>query len=358
MSDKVLISIKNIKKSFDKQVVINSLNLDIMDGEFLTLLGPSGCGKTTLLRMINGFEKPDEGTISLDGESMDQIPPNKRQVNTVFQSYALFPHLTVRDNIAFPLKMKKVPEKEIKERVDEVLELTNLESLAKRKPSKLSGGQQQRVAIARSLVNRPKVLLLDEPLGALDLKLRKQMQIELKKMQRRLGITYVYVTHDQEEALTISDRIVVLNKGNIEQMGEPSDIYHNPNTEFVASFLGESNFFDGYFSSEKFMYHNISLPYSETSMAAVTASSDLTESFLLSVRPEYIHITKKCISEYCIKSTVKAITYLGQILRVEVLTEFGNTVHILYEDNDLKKEEVVYIYWKAENGILIHHKED
>ncbi|MEE1342921.1 MAG: ATP-binding cassette domain-containing protein, partial [Lachnospiraceae bacterium] len=210
--EKTLIQLEHIHKSYGKQTIIEDLSLEVRDGEFLTLLGPSGCGKTTLLRMINGFETPDKGEVLLDGVNQVAIQPNKREVNTVFQSYALFPHLTVRENIEFSLKMKKVDKNEIKERVDEVLELTNLEALASRKPGKLSGGQQQRVAIARSLVNKPKVLLLDEPLGALDLKLRKQMQIELKKMQRRLGITYVYVTHDQEEALTISDRIVVLNK--------------------------------------------------------------------------------------------------------------------------------------------------
>lgn len=244
MSDK-LIELKNIVKNFGKNEIIKDISLDITKGEFLTLLGPSGCGKTTILRMLAGFETPTSGEILLEGEDLVPVPASKRRINTVFQSYALFPHMTVRDNIGYGMKMRKVPAAEIKERVDEMLKLTQLEALANRKPSQLSGGQQQRVAIARSLVNRPQVLLLDEPLGALDLQLRKSMQLELKRLQRKLGTTYVYVTHDQEEAMTMSDRVVVMYEGKIEQCGTPREIYNHPATEFVSQFLGEANLFRG-----------------------------------------------------------------------------------------------------------------
>ena len=243
--ERKLIELKNIVKNFGKKEIIKNISLDVYEGEFLTLLGPSGCGKTTILRMLAGFETPTSGEILLDGEDLIPIPSNKRQINTVFQSYALFPHMTVRDNIGYGMKMRHVPAKEIGERVDEMLELTQLESLADRKPSQLSGGQQQRVAIARSLVNRPKVLLLDEPLGALDLHLRKSMQLELKRLQKKLGTTYVYVTHDQEEAMTMSDRVVVMHDGKIEQCDTARNIYKYPATEFVSQFLGDANLFSG-----------------------------------------------------------------------------------------------------------------
>lgn len=345
---KTLIKLENISKSFGNQKVIDNLNLEVKDGEFLTLLGPSGCGKTTLLRMINGFETPDTGKVLLDGKDQVEIAPNKREVNTVFQSYALFPHLTVRENIAFSLRMKKVDKKEIDERVNAVLELTSLEALAERKPTKLSGGQQQRVAIARSLVNRPKVLLLDEPLGALDLKLRKQMQIELKKMQRKLGITYVYVTHDQEEALTISDRIVVLSKGNIEQIGEPWEIYHNPKTEFVADFLGESNFFDGHYEGGEhggeFVYGSYRIP--------VEAPEDKNAD-LLSIRPEYIHVAKEKTQGASIEATVTKLTYLGQTNRLELSLADGKTVHVLTDADEFEIGNQVYFNWKANECTML-----
>ncbi|MCD8390758.1 MAG: ABC transporter ATP-binding protein, partial [Firmicutes bacterium] len=221
------------------------ISLDICDKEFVTLLGPSGCGKTTTLRIIGGFINPDEGTVMFDGKKINNVPPYKRNINTVFQKYALFPHLNVYDNIAFGLKVKKMKKDEIHKRVEEMLKLVNLEGFEKRSVSSLSGGQQQRVAIARALVNHPKVLLLDEPLGALDLKLRKEMQKELKKIQRQLEITFIYVTHDQEEALTMSDTVVVMNNGNIQQIGSPVDIYNEPVNAFVADFIGESNIMDG-----------------------------------------------------------------------------------------------------------------
>ena len=240
-----IVSMKDINVAFDGETILNNISLDIKDKEFVTLLGPSGCGKTTTLRIIGGFTTPDSGTVSFDGKVINDVPPYKRNVNTVFQRYALFPHLNVYDNIAFGLRVAKMPEKEIQGRVAEMLELVNLRGFEKRSVNRLSGGQQQRVAIARALVNRPKVLLLDEPLGALDLKLRKEMQIELKRIQQQLEITFIYVTHDQEEALTMSDTVVVMNKGDIQQIGTPVDIYNEPINAFVADFIGESNILDG-----------------------------------------------------------------------------------------------------------------
>ena len=239
-----LIRLERITKKFGDHVIIPSLDLTIHDGEFLTLLGPSGCGKTTLLRMIAGLETPTTGKVILDGQDITKLPPYKRNVNMVFQNYALFPHMTVAENIRFGLKMKKVPTEETEDRINQVLYLTQLEELRNRYPSQMSGGQQQRVAIARALVNNPKVLLLDEPLGALDYQLRKKLQLELKNLQRGLGLTFIFVTHDQEEALTMSDRIVIMDKGEIQQDDDPNTIYHYPKTKFVAGFIGESNFFD------------------------------------------------------------------------------------------------------------------
>ena len=240
-----LIELKGISKSYDGEKVIDSMNLYIRDGEFMTFLGPSGCGKTTTLRIIGGFETADEGQLYFDGVEISDVPAHKRQVNTVFQKYALFPHLNVYENIAFPLRLKKVKEEEIKTRVSEMLAMVALSGFENKSVSTLSGGQQQRVAIARALVSHPRVLLLDEPLGALDLKLRKDMQNELKTIQQAIGITFIYVTHDQEEALSMSDTVVVMADGEIQQIGTPTDIYNEPKNAFVADFIGESNIIDG-----------------------------------------------------------------------------------------------------------------
>ena len=240
-----IIELKNIKKSFDDTVVVEDFNLTVKKGEFVTFLGPSGCGKTTTLRMIAGFEFPTEGEILLNGKDISHIPPNQRPINTVFQRYALFPHLNVYDNVAFGLNLKKLPKSVISEKVKKVLEVVDLEGFEKRRISTLSGGQQQRIAIARAIVNEPDILLLDEPLGALDLKMRKEMQLELKSMHERLGITFIYVTHDQEEALTMSDKVVVMSDGMIQQIGTPEEIYNEPKNAFVADFIGESNIFEG-----------------------------------------------------------------------------------------------------------------
>ena len=245
MNKNALISLHGIRVDFDDEPVLKGIDLDIMDKEFITFLGPSGCGKTTTLRIIGGFIQPKEGDVFFGGVRINDLPPYKREVNTVFQRYALFPHLNVYENVEFGLKIAKVPEKERRQSVKEMLKLVGLSGYDKRHINQLSGGQQQRVAIARALVNRPKVLLLDEPLGALDLKLRKEMQIELKRIQQALEITFIYVTHDQEEALTMSDRVVVMRDGNILQIGTPQDIYNEPCNAFVADFIGESNIIDG-----------------------------------------------------------------------------------------------------------------
>ena len=242
---KELIRLRNLCMAFDDELVLDNINLYINDSEFLTLLGPSGCGKTTTLRIIGGFTTPTSGDVTFDGVRINDVPPHKRQINTVFQKYALFPHLDVFENIAFGLRIAKVPEEEIRQRVGEMLEVVSLKGFDRRRTDQLSGGQQQRVAIARALVNRPKVLLLDEPLGALDLRLRKDMQNELKRIQQQMGITFIYVTHDQEEALTMSDTVVVMDKGRIQQIGTPEDIYNEPKNAFVADFIGESNILNG-----------------------------------------------------------------------------------------------------------------
>lgn len=245
LNEKTIISLKDVEVSFDGEIILDKINLDIKDREFITLLGPSGCGKTTTLRIIGGFLEPDSGDLFFDGKRINDVPPNKRNVNTVFQKYALFPHLNVYDNIAFGLKLKRKSKEEIDAAVKKMLAVVDLKGYEKRPVSKLSGGQQQRVAIARALVCDPKVLLLDEPLGALDLKLRKDMQIELKQLQHQLKTTFVFVTHDQEEALTMSDRVVVMNNGKIEQIGSPTDIYNEPANAFVADFIGEANILNG-----------------------------------------------------------------------------------------------------------------
>lgn len=247
---KKLIELKNVTKKYDDVAVVDNLNLYINENEFITLLGPSGCGKTTTLRMIGGFELPDEGDIILNGEVVTNIPPYERPINTVFQRYALFPHLNVFDNIAFGLKNQKLDKNVITELVEQALKLVSLPNFGSRKVQNLSGGQQQRIAIARAIVNKPKILLLDEPLAALDLKLRQNMQYELKEMQRKLGITFIYVTHDQEEALTMSDTIVVMKDGVVQQIGTPTGIYNEPNNRFVANFIGESNIFEGKYLSK------------------------------------------------------------------------------------------------------------
>jgi len=287
-----MVELRNVTKRFGGFVATHDVNLAIKAGEFLTLLGPSGCGKTTLLRMISGFETPTEGTVWINGEDVTHLPPYRRNVNQVFQSYALFPHLTVEENIGFGLRMQKVPKVEINERVKEVTELVSLGGFETRKPSQLSGGQRQRVALARAIVCRPKVLLLDEPLSALDAKLRHAMQVELKRLQKKLGITFVFVTHDQEEALTMSDRIAVVNKGRIEQLGDSAEIYHSPRTTFVANFIGQANILEATLIADEGNFTRLRLSSDvEVVVPSDSALAGLTD-LLVSIRPEKIHLQK------------------------------------------------------------------
>lgn len=288
---KKIVEIEGVNKIYGSNHVVKDLNLTVNEGEFLTLLGSSGCGKTTTLRMIAGFEEPTSGTIKVEGESIEEKEPFERNVNTVFQTYALFPHKTIFDNIAYGLKMKKVSKAEIKERVFEMMEMVQLSGFEKRYPSQLSGGQKQRVAIARALINRPRVLLLDEPLGALDLKLRKQMQLELKRLQKKLNITFIYVTHDQEEALTMSDRIAVMHDGIIDQLATPTEIYEHPATRFVATFIGETNTYDGCVTSITDSVATITLENGAVKVAC-DDSFNILEYATVSVRPEKMRFSK------------------------------------------------------------------
>ena len=301
-----LIELQGITKIYDDNTVLDNIDLYIRRREFITLLGPSGCGKTTTLRIIAGFEYPTSGKVLFDGRDVSGVPPYKREVNTVFQKYALFPHMNVEDNIAFGLTLKKTPADEIKRRVDEMLNMIDLPGYNKRKVDSLSGGQQQRIAIARALVNRPKVLLLDEPLGALDLKMRKEMQLELKSMQQQLGITFVYVTHDQEEALTMSDTIVVMAQGRIQQIGTPEMIYNEPKNGFVADFIGESNIIDG------IMHADCDVSFGGARFECVDTGFSPDEPVDVVVRPEDIYLVepeKGQISGRVISTTFKGVHY-------------------------------------------------
>ena len=305
-----IIELKEISKTYGENKVLNNLSLNIKKNEFLTLLGPSGCGKTTTLKIIAGFENADEGMVLFADENITNLPPYKRKLNTVFQKYALFPHMNIYENIAFGLKIKKLPKNEIDKKVKEMLKLVALEGFEKRSVESLSGGQQQRVAIARALVNEPEVLLLDEPLGALDLKLRKEMQIELKKIQQELGITFIFVTHDQEEALTMSDTIVVMNKGVIQQMGSPEDIYNEPANAFVADFIGESNILDG------IMLEDYKVEFSNVIFQCVDAGFDKNEKIDVVIRPEDIEITSP--ESGMLQGKVNTVTFKGVHYEIEV----------------------------------------
>jgi putative spermidine/putrescine transport system ATP-binding protein len=305
------IELRGLAKSFGSVVAVNSVDLDVNEGEFLTLLGPSGSGKTTVLRMIAGFELPTSGSITLDGKDVTGVPANERDVNTVFQDYALFPHMSVQENVEYGLKVKGIDKESRKLRANEALESVALGGYGARKPSQLSGGQRQRVALARALVNRPKVLLLDEPLGALDLKLRQQMQSELKEIQREVGITFVFVTHDQEEALVMSDRIAVFNNGRIEQIGTAAEVYEHPQTSFVANFVGASNLFD-----------------SNQAQALIGH----TQAFTL--RPEKISINSNADTDRNVDGVVSAVEYLGPMTRYVVDVKGYRVIVLEQNDND------------------------
>ncbi len=329
-----LVELKNISKSFDGESVLSNVNLYINDSEFITLLGPSGCGKTTTLRMIGGFETPDEGDIYFNGVRINDVPPYKRHVNTVFQKYALFPHLNVYDNIAFGLRIAKVKEEEIRERVSEMLSLVNLRGFEKRNVSLLSGGQQQRVAIARALINKPKVLLLDEPLGALDLKLRKDMQVELKNIQTKTGITFIYVTHDQEEALSMSDTIVVMANGKIQQIGTPTDIYNEPVNAFVADFIGESNIIDGV------MLDDYSVRFAGHTFECLDKGFDRNEAVDVVVRPEDVDVVP--VEKGMLSGVVTSVTFKG--VHYEIIVDIKGFKWMIQTTDYVAPNETIGVY--------------
>jgi len=319
----VIVSIKGLSRSFGDVRAVAGVDLDIYEGEFITLLGPSGSGKTTVLRMIAGFEKPDSGTIDLAGKDVSQLPPYERDVNTVFQDYALFPHMNVISNIEYGLKVKGIAKQECNARALEALKQVRLEGYGERKPSQLSGGQRQRVALARALVNRPSVLLLDEPLGALDLKLREQMQIELKELQREVGITFIFVTHDQEEALTMSDRIAVFNNGKIEQLGTPREIYENPVSSFVSEFVGQTN-------------------------------KIVMDGTRINIRPESVSVSKSEASgNRSLPGNLRDVIFVGAITRYLVDTNCGPVISVVPE-GDLKVGDPVTVSWEKEKEFLVH----
>lgn len=313
MENSPIISLKNISMSFDGENVLQDLNLNIRDGEFVTLLGPSGCGKTTTLRIIGGFIKPDAGDVFFSGKRINDLPPHKRAVNTIFQKYALFPHLNVYDNVAFGMRVHGKKESEVKKTVKEMLELVNLSGFSHRGIHQLSGGQQQRVAIARALANDPKILLLDEPLGALDLKLRKDMQVELKKIQKQTGITFVFVTHDQEEALSMSDTVVVMSEGKIHQIGTPIDIYNEPQNAFVADFIGESNILDGT------MLEDYKVSFSGQTFPCLDKDFGRNVPVDVVVRPEDVDIVP--LEQGQLTGVVTSVTFMG--VHYEIIVDVG-----------------------------------
>ena len=329
-----IIELKNITKAYDGQVVLDNISLDIYDNEFITLLGPSGCGKTTTLRIIAGFEQPDQGEVYFLGEDIVALPPHKRNVNTVFQRYALFPHLNVYENIAFPLREKKVGNAEIQEKVTEMLKLVALSGFEKRSVTSLSGGQQQRVAIARALVSRPKVLLLDEPLAALDLKLRKDMQQELKNIQKATGITFVFVTHDQEEALSMSDTVVVMSEGRIQQIGTPIDIYNEPQNAFVADFIGESNIVNG------IMLEDEKVRFSGHVFDCVDAGFEKNEPVDVVIRPEDVDIVPE--EKGMLKGVVTGVTFLG--VHYEIIVDINGFKWMIQTTDFVDVDERIGIY--------------
>lgn len=326
MSERLQVAVRfeRVSRHFNEVKAVDDVSLDVLDGEFFTLLGPSGSGKTTCLRMIAGFERPTAGRILLHGTDVSNLPPYERDVNTVFQDYALFPHMTVGENVAYGLMIKRTPKAERERRVSEMLDLVRLTGMEGRKPSQLSGGQRQRVALARALINHPRVLLLDEPLGALDLKLRQQMQLELKAIQQRVGITFIYVTHDQEEALTMSDRLAVFNHGKIEQVGSPADVYENPATPFVATFVGVTNLVSG-----------------ETAQAII--GSPLT----FSVRPEKIRIAApgaRISSDECaVDACVREVIYLGLYTRYVMALEVGGELIVVQQNLNTTRNEALAV---------------
>ncbi|WP_026734075.1 ABC transporter ATP-binding protein [Fischerella sp. PCC 9605] len=352
------VELRNVFKFFHQEPAVHGIDLDVRRGEFFSILGPSGCGKTTTLRLIAGFERADAGKVLIQGQSMINVPPYRRPVNTVFQSYALFNHLNVWDNIAFGLRLKKLRKAEIENRVKEALQLVKMEGLRSRFPSQLSGGQQQRVALARALVNRPVVLLLDEPLGALDLKLRKEMQVELSNLHKELGMTFVMVTHDQEEALSLSDRIAVMNHGKIEQIGTPSEIYENPQTAFVAEFIGDTNLFEGEIAevdaSSVQIVTNTGLKI--TVSRFVDTPAELLQAVVVSVRPEKIQLSlyKPSVQTNCFEGRLVNIMYLGTHINYVVELKKGVRITVMQPNifGSLPDPNTPIYAWWTENDCL------
>ncbi|MBQ9086198.1 MAG: ABC transporter ATP-binding protein [Clostridia bacterium] len=331
---KKLIELKNICKAFDGEQILSNVDLYINDHEFITLLGPSGCGKTTTLRIIGGFETPDVGDVYFNGERINDVPPHKRPVNTVFQKYALFPHLNVYDNIAFGLKLAKVNKDEIRARVSKMLELVNLRGFEKRNVNLLSGGQQQRVAIARALINEPQVLLLDEPLGALDLKLRKDMQVEMKNIQTKTGITFIYVTHDQEEALSMSDTVVVMANGKIQQIGSPTDIYNEPINAFVADFIGESNILDGV------MLKDFSVRFAGHIFSCLDGGFAQGEAVDVVIRPEDVDVVP--VERGMLSGKVTSVTFKG--VHYEIIVDIKGFKWMIQTTDYVAPEAEIGVY--------------
>lgn len=356
MADNIIV-LKDVVKKYGENTVVKKINLEIKQGEFLTLLGPSGCGKTTTLRMIAGFESITSGEVLLDGQDIGMYPSYSRPVNTVFQNYALFPHMNVYDNIAYGLKMKKVGKDEIKLQVKEILKSVQLEGFEKRKPEQMSGGQKQRVAIARALINSPKVLLLDEPLGALDYKLRKQMQLELKRLQKKLGITFIYVTHDQEEAMTMSDRVAIMNNGVIEQIDKPDIIYGSPKTRFVANFIGESNIFEAVVNSVN--EEGNAIVCGEVGRFVCKSNGfQLGDLVYVCVRPESMLISKNPVKDFSLQGEVIETIYVGNLIKTVIRLSNNHEIIVsrLATDERFLIGEKVFLYWKPEHGILMKNR--
>lgn len=362
---KSVVELRGIFKSIHDHEILHDINLDVFEGEFLTLLGPSGCGKTTLLRLISGFEEPTLGTICIDGKDVSGLPPHQRFVHTVFQSYALFPHMTVFENIAFGLRCQKVAEAEIKERVADVLKMVKLEKYVDRKPSQLSGGQQQRVAIARAAVNRPRVLLLDEPLSSLDYRLRKTMQIELKQLQRKLGITFIFVTHDQEEALSMSDRVVVMQEGYIEQIGTPRQVYEEPGTLNVAKFIGEVNIFAGEIMSTQENKQVTVRILDKLRVAKSKRPCTTGQKVHLLIRPEDVRVWNQnevTDTSDMFSGTVEEVIYKGTTVDLIVKLSNNQTVaatEFFDEDDDrleYKMGSQVWVNWTPGWEVILPHE--
>jgi spermidine/putrescine transport system ATP-binding protein len=358
--DTLDVELRNVFKFFNQEPAVHGIDLDVRQGEFFSILGPSGCGKTTTLRLIGGFERADAGKVLIQSQSMTNVPPYRRPVNTVFQSYALFNHLNVWDNIAFGLRLKKLRKAEIESRVKEALELVKMEGLRSRLPCQLSGGQQQRVALARALVNRPAVLLLDEPLGALDLKLRKEMQVELSNLHKELGLTFIMVTHDQEEALSLSDRIAVMNHGKIEQIGTPSEIYEKPQTAFVADFIGDTNLFEG----EVIEVYPANIQVLTKTGLKITVSRthdtpvELSQTVAVSVRPEKIQLTlyRPSTQDNCFEGRLINVMYLGTHINYVVEMKKGVRITVMQPNTfgSLPDSDTpIYAWWNETDCLAI-----